>query len=323
MSYKSTALIARKSIRARIGRLIGISIAIVVGVSFVVGSFVLADSLRNTFDNLFTQITENVDLQVRSSVAFESDAGEIDQRDPIPASLADAGRGRRRRRRHRATAAALRPARRQGGRGDHHRRARRRCGVAWTGDSSLSGLEIKGEGRPPVGPDQVAIDKATADREDFVVGDTITVLTDTGIARRSRSRRWSASGTPTDSPARRSPPGTSSTAAEVLGAGDSLDGVDVAVAEGVDVATVQSRIEEILPPGTEVITRDVLVEENKADLDVFINAFQTGLLDLRLRHGVRQRLPHQQRLPDHDRPAAARAGAVACGRRVRQRRCGG
>ena len=63
MSYKSTALIARKSIRARIGRLIGISIAIVVGVSFVVGSFVLADSLRNTFDNLFTQITENVDLQ--------------------------------------------------------------------------------------------------------------------------------------------------------------------------------------------------------------------------------------------------------------------
>ena len=41
MSFQSTALIARKSIRARIGRLIAISIAILVGVSFVVGSFVL------------------------------------------------------------------------------------------------------------------------------------------------------------------------------------------------------------------------------------------------------------------------------------------
>ena len=39
MSFKSTALIARKSIRARFGRLIAIAIAILVGVSFVVGSF--------------------------------------------------------------------------------------------------------------------------------------------------------------------------------------------------------------------------------------------------------------------------------------------
>ena len=27
-------------------------------------------------------------------------------------------------------------------------------GVAWTGDESLSGLEIKGEGTPPSGPDR-------------------------------------------------------------------------------------------------------------------------------------------------------------------------
>ena len=65
MSTQATVLIARRSIRARLGRLIAISIAIVVGVSFVVGSFVLADSLRKTFDDLFTQISENVDLQVR------------------------------------------------------------------------------------------------------------------------------------------------------------------------------------------------------------------------------------------------------------------
>ena len=61
MSTQATVLIARRSIRARLGRLIAISIAILVGVSFVVGSFVLADSLRKTFDDLFTQISQNVD----------------------------------------------------------------------------------------------------------------------------------------------------------------------------------------------------------------------------------------------------------------------
>ena len=81
-----TVLIARRSIRARLGRLIAISIAILVGVSFVVGSFVLADSLRKTFDDLFTQISQNVDLRVRSSVAFGDDDVQV-QRDPIPASL--------------------------------------------------------------------------------------------------------------------------------------------------------------------------------------------------------------------------------------------
>src|SRR5215211_1936206 len=88
MSVKSTALIARRSIRARFGRLIAIAIAIVVGVAFVVGSFVLADSLRKTFDDLFTQISENLDLRVRSSVAFGDDDVMV-QRDPIAASVND------------------------------------------------------------------------------------------------------------------------------------------------------------------------------------------------------------------------------------------
>ena len=119
--------------------------------------------------------------------------------------------------------------------------------MAWTGDASLSGLEIKGEGRPPSGPDQVAIDKATADREDFAVGDTIEVITDTGThdvhdhrpgrARRQRRvrRRHARRVGRRHGASRCSAPTTC------------FDGIDVAVAEGVDPATVQARIEEILP----------------------------------------------------------------------------
>ena len=277
MSVKSTALIARRSIRARIGRLISIAIAILIGVAFVVGAFVLADSLRKTFDDLFTQISENIDLQVRSALAFEGSAasGE-DQRDPVPAALVDqiaAVDG----------VAAVEPnLLRYAQLVDQDGEAVTTQGAPtyggnWDGDSSLSGIRIKGEGVPPSGPDQVAIDKASADREDFAVGDRISVLTDTGtheftitalIGLGDSDGFAGATIALWDTP----------TAVEVLGAGDGFDAIDVAVDDGADVATVQARIQEMLPPQTEVVTRDVLIEENKEDVDTFITAFGNGLL---------------------------------------------
>ncbi|MEI2419755.1 hypothetical protein V6O07_05740, partial [Arthrospira platensis SPKY2] len=87
MSIRSTALLTRKSLRARIGRTIAIAATIVLGVSFVVGSFVLADSLRATFNDLFRQINEGIDLEVRSSVAFGDAA--VAERDPVPLGLVE------------------------------------------------------------------------------------------------------------------------------------------------------------------------------------------------------------------------------------------
>lgn len=275
MSFQSTALIARKSIRARFGRLIAIAIAIIVGVSFVVGSFVLADSLRATFNNLFTQVSANVDLQARSSVAFEQGSGS-QEREPIPGSLVQevaAVEG----------VAAVEPLLLryaqlidQDGEAISAQGAPT-YGTAWTGDASLSGLTIKGEGVPSSGPGEVAIDKATADREDFAVGDTISVVTDVGtdqytitaLVGLGDSDGFAGATLAAWDPA---------TAATALGAGDTLDGVDVAVAEGQNVADVQNRIELVLPPGTEVVTRDVLIAEGEADVGVFIDAFGTGLL---------------------------------------------
>ena len=275
MSTRSTALIARKSIRARIGRLIAIAIAIVVGVSFVVASFVLADSLRSAFDDLFTQISQDVDLEVRSSVAFESGDGSQD-RDPIPATLVqeiEAIDG----------VAVIEPfLQRYAQFVDQNgepvtTQGAPLLGVAWTGDQSLSGLEIKDEGRPPSGPDEVAMDKITADLQDFVVGDRIQVLTDTGtheftitaLVGIGNSDGFSgATLAAWDVP----------TAQDVLGAPGEFDGVDLQVVEGADVDTVAAAIEEVLPPRTEVVTRDVLIDESNADVDGFIGPFGTGLL---------------------------------------------
>ena len=88
MSAGSTALIARRSIRARWGRTLAIAAAITAGVSFVVGSFVLADSLRATFTDLFQELNEQVDLEVRSVQEFDSDQ----VREPIDLTIADSVR---------------------------------------------------------------------------------------------------------------------------------------------------------------------------------------------------------------------------------------
>ncbi len=81
--------LARKSLRARWGRNLFIAFAIAFGVSFVSGSFVLADSMRATFDDLFDELAEDLDLQVRTVL---EGVGATDDavRDPVPADVLEA-----------------------------------------------------------------------------------------------------------------------------------------------------------------------------------------------------------------------------------------
>ena len=170
MSAGSTALIARKSIRARWGRTLAIGLAITAGVSFVVGSFVLADSLRATFNQLFEELGQDVDLEVRSAQEFDTD----DARDPVDVAIADdvaAVDGvsvveptlQRYAQLIDADGEVITPA---GG---------PTLGVSWLGDDGIQGVTLKA-GAPPIGPDEIAIDKATADAENLDVGDTVAYL---------------------------------------------------------------------------------------------------------------------------------------------------
>ena len=196
-------------------------------------------------------------------------------------------------------------------------------GVAWTGNEDLVGPRDQGRAPPPSGTDQVAIDKATADREDIAVGDQIQVITDTGTYpftitalvglgdsdgfAGATLAAWDVATAPTGHSAR----------------DDQFDGIDVQIADGADPATVTTAIEAVLPPGTEVVDPRRIIEESKAGPRPDHQRLRQRAAGLRLRHGVRQRLPHQQRVPDHDRPTAAGAGADAGRRRQRHARCGG
>ena len=155
--------LARRSLRARIGRSIFIGLSILAGVAFVSGSFILADSLKGTFDNLIDGLTGETDLQVRSVLEVD----ELDAvRDPLPQELVsevadvpgvavvEGSYGR--------YAQMLDPD------GDPvTTQGAPTLGVSWDPDSGLSGVVLK-EGRAPQGVDEVAIDKATADRVGYM-----------------------------------------------------------------------------------------------------------------------------------------------------------
>ena len=61
------------------------ALAIVLGVTFIAGTFVLTDTLHNTFDTLFGNIYQNIDFQVRGVAQFGS--GGNATRNPVPESL--------------------------------------------------------------------------------------------------------------------------------------------------------------------------------------------------------------------------------------------
>ena len=75
-----------KGLMAHKFRLAATALAIVLGVSFVSGTYVLTDTITASFDSLFKQVTQGIDVAVRSEETFGGfETGEV--RDPMPASL--------------------------------------------------------------------------------------------------------------------------------------------------------------------------------------------------------------------------------------------
>ena len=246
------------------------------GVAFVVGSFVLADTLRTGFDNLFQEISKDIDVEVRSQVAFEDTGGQGSgtDRDPVPAEVAD-------------VLAAIdgvdvvepnvfRTALILDAEGEPTGIG----GAPTIGTSlqlpTLSGVVVK-DGRLPEGADEIVIDQSTADGADLAIGDQVTVLTDTGsneftlvglIGVGDSDGFFGATLVAWDLP----------TAQDVLGAGPVYDTIDLAFAEGADPLAVRAAVEAALPDGLEVIDRETLVDESNDGVGEFIGPVGTGLL---------------------------------------------
>jgi putative ABC transport system permease protein len=266
------ATLTRRSLRARIGRNVAMMLAILAGVAFVAGAFVVADSLKGTFNNLVDGLAGEVDLEVRAELTVDN----LDAvRDPIPIELVDevaAVPGVGKIEPGVARSALLidpngEPVVTQGA---------PTLGVSWNGEDSIGGVELK-SGRAPIGIGEMAVDKATADRVGYELNDTVTVVLPAG------PRQFELVGTVGLGNSDGFAGATTSvfdfnTAVQVLDTNGTVDTIDLLVAEGADIEDVRAAIGEILPPRTEVVTGEEVADEIKDQVGVIIGFLQLGLL---------------------------------------------
>ena len=154
-------------------RLVLTGLAIVLGVTFIAGTFVLTDTLHNTFDNLFGNIYQNVDFQVRGVAQFGN--GGTATRNPVPESLlgkvqavpgVEAANGS-----VTGYAQYILPdgkAVTTGGAPN--------LGVEFDPNPKISALHIVQGKAPTTAPNEVAMDLGTAQKHHFTVGQKVRIL---------------------------------------------------------------------------------------------------------------------------------------------------
>jgi len=170
--------IALKSILGRKARLVLTSLAVILGTAFLSGTSVFSATLDRTFNNLFEDVFKNIDGYVRSTQVVEGDFGLI-ERQRIPADYVDkvlAVPGV-----SDAVPDIQAFARIVGKDG-------KPIGTEGAGPPTFGSVavEFKGalwtiaEGRFPKGPNEVALDEASAEKAGYVLGDTVKVVAQSG-----------------------------------------------------------------------------------------------------------------------------------------------
>jgi putative ABC transport system permease protein len=169
--------VAWSSLKANKLRLLLTSFAIVLGVAFVAGSFVFTDTISARFDSLFEDISAGVDVYVDPQPPeFGNDLGQVQV--SMPEDVYDDVLGVDGVLEAEKSVAGIAQLVDQngeviGGFGPPT------LGFSWSGNPDLSPLRIAPEnGRPPEGPGEIVLDIATAETNNFAIGDTISLIVD-------------------------------------------------------------------------------------------------------------------------------------------------
>ncbi len=262
-----------KGILAHKLRLALTALAIVLGVTFIAGTFVLTDTLNNTFKTLFGNIYQHVDFQVRGVAQFGS--GGSATRNAIPESLLPTVR---------AVPGVQEADGTVGGSAQyvgHDGKALSTggaptIGVSWDPQSQLSALHLV-QGSPPTTPHDVVMDLGTAKKYDFAVGEHVRILlpgptetfTISGLAQFGTADNLAgATLAAFDVP----------TAQRILGEVGKFDDINVLAAPNANKAQVQEAIARVLPRDAEVVTGQTVVNEQTSDIGHALSFFNTALL---------------------------------------------
>lgn len=269
------APVARLTLRgviARKWRIFLTILAVVSGVAFVSGAFVLTDSVKRSIDDLFATLSEGIDLEVRTTIAFGDEARA--DRDPVSTDLIEqiaAVDGVRT-----AEGNLLRAATVIKSDGEPLRTSGPAFGIAWVGPDGLDGRTMV-EGRPAAGPNEVTLDKSSARRAGYEVGDLVTIVGPTGKGE-FELVGLNGTGKTTNGGGASIAAFDPATANDFLGANDMVDSIYIAIDEGADRDVVMAAIDDALPDRLEVITGEQSAEETAGAINDIIDIFGNVLL---------------------------------------------
>ena len=267
-----------RSLLARKLRLLLASFAVLLGVSFVSGAFVLTDSLSKVFDNLFTSINKGTAVNVQGVSALGDDSFDASDREPVPQSVLDAvtkvdgvsdvvgdvnGTGQLV-----VKNGKINKVYKTGGPPI--------LGIAFHASSPQEALQVK-RGTAPHGLDQLAIDATTADKAHLKVGDRVGVLgkgpervvTVVGVVGFKDVGSLAGATLLAFDPA---------SAQQLFGIPGTWTQLSVASDQGVSEKELRNRIATVLPKGVEAVTVQQTVADASKALKQGLGFFNTFLL---------------------------------------------
>ena len=249
------------------------ALAIVLGVTFIAGTFILTDTLHNTFDNLFGTIYSKVDFQVRGVAQFGS--GGNATRNPVQESVLSTVRGVPGVQVAEGTVNGYAQYIGHDGKAISSGGAPT-IGLAFDPDQAISPLHLV-EGKAPTTSSDVVMDRGTAQKYGFSVGQKVRILlrgptrtfTITGITKFGTADNLAgATLAAFDIP----------TAQAILGRVGQFDAINVVTTPGTDKTAVQRSIAAALPHGVEVVTGQTVVNEQTSSISSALSFFNTALL---------------------------------------------
>lgn len=251
------------------------ALAIVLGVGFVAGTYVLTDTIDRTFTDLFEQTTKGVDVAIRTKDSFSSQGYE--QRAPLPASLRD---------RIKETVPGVKEA--EGSVGGYAQFVGKDGKPVTTGGAPTLGVSLASvpelqagatlrEGSRPTGPSQVAVDAHTAKKQGFRVNDRVKILF------QGEPAEFTISGIlgfgQADNLAGATLAGFDlATAQRVLNREGLYDEIDVVAAPGASPEALRDRIQATIDPAYEVLTGKELAEDTAKAVGQFTKFINYALL---------------------------------------------
>src|SRR5258708_11901030 len=240
-----------RGLLARRGRLIMTALAIALGTAFMAGSFVFTATLTHSLDALFAQSTTGTDVVVQHLPPAGAGVGAgSGGNKPLPAGIV----GRIRRMPGVAAADGLVTGRAVLlGRNGKALPGPFAVALSWPPDHPFQGIFTNRSGRPPAGPSQVMIDRASARKGHYAPGDAIEV------AIGGQARQFTVAGTTGYGSADTICGGSmaifdTATAQRLFSLTVRYSQIDIKAAAGVSPQRLRARAASVLPPGVEAGT---------------------------------------------------------------------